>query len=212
MAPKLLTSNKSNLFEVKLSDLHPTQFCIGQREVDDKMSKYSKMSKKEFNEMLVQKAIPIVIGPGSKLYLIDRHHNATTLIRLGEKVGLAYLKADFSHLEKKTFWSVMEQCRWNWLYNEDYKKVSPDLLPLGIIELNNDPFRSLTYMLREAKILNKDESVPFIEFYWAEQIRKHIKTLTNEHLDLAFIEVQRLLKSGTLVIADCDFKQIKEDL
>jgi hypothetical protein len=193
----------------KISDLHPTQFCLGQREVDDKLKKFQKLSHSDLDDVMKQKSVPLVLGPDNKIYLIDRHHTVSTLILMNISETYGHVMGDLRSIPVDNFWTVMELCNWTWLYDEKHVKRKPSELPTKFSHLINDPYRSLTYMLREQGVLNKSESIPFIEFAWGAVIRKKV-VATSHNLDESFTKTLSLLVSGNLLISDCDLKRAKE--
>lgn len=206
MADKFLTTVH------KIENLHPTQFCVGQLEIDSKLAQYKNLSFDELDKIMRLKSVPLVLGPNNVTYMIDRHHNVSTFLQMGIKEVYGFYMADLSLLSQEDFIKVMILCKWTWLYdNQAHKKDFKDL-PNHLTKLMNDPYRSLMYLLREEKVLNKDESVPFIEFYWAQEIRKHIVNLNsdNESLKKAYHQVIALIVSNQLHIKDCDLNKAKE--
>lgn len=196
----------------KISNLHPTQFCVGQLEISSKLKIYTKLSSKELNELMKNKSVPLVLGPEKVSYMIDRHHNVSTFLQMGITEVYGHYIADLSHLTIDDFIKVMKICKWTWLYNQHYQELDFSKLPKHVSHLVNDPYRGLMYLLREDKILNKDESVPFIEFFWAQQIRTHIPNLASDEPSIhkAYLKVIELLLNKQLVIKDADLNKAKE--
>lgn len=165
----------SKLFDVM--SLRPTQFCLGFIEIDEKISKIEKMKKEELQKYLDEKKVPVVVGPNNVHYMIDRHHLVRCCWELGiEKVVVNEI-ADLSHLSTEAFWEVMKTAKWCYLYDQfGNGPHSENLLPESIRTMSDDGFRSLAYFLRDDKVYNKNSNkVPFIEFYWANYLRKKIK-------------------------------------
>lgn len=196
----------------KIDKLHPTQFCVGQLEINSKLKLYSKLSSKELNELMIKKSVPLVLGPDQISYMIDRHHNVTTFLQMGISEVFGHYIANLSHLTIDDFIKVMRICKWTWLYNQNYQELEFPKLPKHVSHLVNDPYRGLMYLLREDKVLNKDESVPFIEFFWAQQIRAYIPNLSPDEISIhkAYLKVLELLINQQLVIKDADLIKAKE--
>jgi len=196
----------------KIDQLHPTQFCVGQLEIDSKLKLYAKLSSHELDKLMKIKSVPLVLGPNQVSYMIDRHHNVSTFLQMGIKEIYGHVISDLSHLSLDDFIKVMKICKWTWLYNQHYKEMDFHQLPTHVSKLVNDPYRGLMYLLREDKILNKDESVPFIEFFWAEQIKDHIKNLApdEDSIHKAYLKIIDLLLTKQLVIKDADLNKAKE--
>ncbi len=71
--------NKGDTCKTTIAGLHPTQFNIGQREVDQRAAKFSDMSDKKLQKYIDQNPAPVAIGPGGEFYMTDHHHLARAL-------------------------------------------------------------------------------------------------------------------------------------
>lgn len=198
----------------KIDQLHPTQFCVGQLEIDSKLKIYTKLSSHDLDKLMKIKSVPLVLGPNNISYMIDRHHNVSTFLQMGIKEVYGHFISDLSHLSMDDFIQVMKICKWTWLYNQHYQEMDFNQLPKHVSKLVNDPYRGLMYLLREDKILNKDESVPFIEFFWAQQIKDQVKitNIDTDSIHKAYLKVIELLLNKQLVIKDADLTQAKEKI
>lgn len=176
----------TNFSKVNPNKLHPTQFCLGFMEVDNKVKQIKKMSKKRFNEYLIEKVTPVVKGPDGVLYLIDHHHHAKSLLLLKKKEIIIDIIEDWSHLSIKEFEIKMIKNKYvNLLDNNNQKQEFKDL-PKLIINLKHDLFRSLAWAIREKNGFKKVDEIPFFEFRWGEFFRKYIKNdLITQHFEKA---------------------------
>ena len=90
--------SRENLKRVPLTDLAPTQMTVGMREVDHKRRRWRERSAHEAADFLSNVRIPVVMGPGVRPYLLDRHHLALALHNEGVKAlhgHLAYDSGEF---------------------------------------------------------------------------------------------------------------------
>ena len=71
--------------ELPLAALHPTQQNVGLLQVEDDQAKLAGKKPKALERYLRKKEIPVVIGPGGRFYLTDRHHLSSALWRLDPK-------------------------------------------------------------------------------------------------------------------------------
>jgi len=160
--------------KVNLLKLRPTQFAIGMREVESKTLKLGKLGRSERDEYLRSHPVPLVLAPEGEHYLIDHHHLARAAWESGMEEVIGEIKADLSHLSEAGFWEHMGREGWVYLHDQFGKGPhSPELLPIDIRGLADDPFRSLAWAVREEKGFQKSP-IPFCEFKWAEFLRKHI--------------------------------------
>ena len=86
--------------KIKVADLHPTQMTVGMREVTDKQKELAKEPRDKRHEYLQRHPIPLVLGPGEKLFLIDHHHLARALWDDDFEHAWAQVVADLSKLEQ----------------------------------------------------------------------------------------------------------------
>jgi hypothetical protein len=67
------------------TDLVPTQMTVGMQEVEYKRRRWRERSAHEAANFLNKLRIPVVLGPGARPYLLDRHHLAFALHNEGVK-------------------------------------------------------------------------------------------------------------------------------
>ena len=95
--------------KVSIADLRPTQLTLGLAEVGERAAKIAAMTPADREAYLHRKPIPYVLGPGKQLYIVDHHHLARALWSLKiPEVVLGDRLADWSDLETKAFWRMME--------------------------------------------------------------------------------------------------------
>lgn len=170
--------------------IHPTQCTVGYAEVAVKMEELSKYEKNgELAKYLKTKEIPCVLGPDSVIYITDHHHMGLALTILAAewqeensknpKEENPFTKCTFSilydfsksNLPKKEFFKVLESLKFTHQFDENGKPS--DDIPKRLIDLRNDHYRSLAGFVRKSggyKKVNK----PYLEFEWADFLRKHI--------------------------------------
>src|ERR1035437_5381048 len=61
---------------IETQKLHPTQFRVGQTEVDQKRDGFEKMGAQRLEEYLKSHPCPVVVGPDGTLYITDEQHRA----------------------------------------------------------------------------------------------------------------------------------------
>lgn len=166
--------------------LFPTQFCLGYKEIEHKEKKIKSMSKKQFEDYLIEKVTPVIIGPKGKLYLIDHHHHARSLINLKKPRILIEIIADYSSLSMKKFIEIMVKNGYTNLKNENSKQMKFSQLPKSLEKMNHDYYRSLAWSVREKGGFEKVDNIPFFEFRWGEYFRNYItEMLIIDNFDIA---------------------------
>jgi hypothetical protein len=157
---------------VDIRDLHPTQFAVGYWEIDQRAKKVINKSGKKLTKYLEEHVGKIVVGPSGDPYIIDRHHLACIMLRTGKSLTiLATVEANFKTATVDSFWKEMIARKWVYLYDNHGKgPLDPRQLPNKIKDLEDDPFRSLAWEVRERDGYHESEE-PFAEFSWANFFR-----------------------------------------
>ena len=121
----------------------------------------------------------VVIGPRGIVYLTDGHHTFSTFWEAdgGRNHQLqVWVKVsdNFSALDEAAFWTRMRAQNKVWLKNGRNQAITPQQLPpaIGLASLGDDPYRSLVYFTREIGYEPPEHATEFLEFYWADWLRK----------------------------------------
>jgi hypothetical protein len=148
--------------------------CVGYREVREKRRRWQAGRDSNDGKSLAIPVTPVVLGPGSQYYAVDRHHWMYML--LGEGVGdvPVDVRADYSGLEPSLFWPTLERLGWCRPYNGEGLRQNFSRMPSSMEELQDDPFRSLASALKRAGVIAKDERA-FSEFMWADALRRRMR-------------------------------------
>ncbi len=159
---------------INVLSLRPTQFALGLKEVEVKAKKLRKMTPKQRKRYLADRPVQVVTGPENVHYIIDFHHLVRACWEVGIKKVHVEVKADLSKLPHKDFWHVMALSHWMHPFdqfgNGGYK---PELFPLDVRGMADDPYRSLAWAAREAGGFSK-VFIPFAEFKWANHFRTRV--------------------------------------
>ena len=171
--------------KVQIADLRPTQLTLGFSEVAERAAKLEKQSPADRKSHLEKKAIPHVIGPGKRIYMVDHHHLARALwsINIREAV-LGDTLADWSDLEDRPFWRKMEKNGYCWPIDTDGNRRPFAAIPHHISELTDNVWRSLARRVRGEAF--EDQDTPFQEFIWGDYFRTFMsRRLIELKFDLA---------------------------
>jgi hypothetical protein len=180
---------------VEITQLRPTQMTIGHREVERKRVEWRKRADRDGPNFLGSHMIPAILGPKSKLYLIDHHHLACALHDEGVTHILVSVIADLSHLTKSLFWTFMDNRNWLHPFDETGIRQPYDRLPTKISSMKDDPYRSLAAEIRRAGGYAKD-ATPYSEFLWADFLRHRIdEKLVAKHFERAVAKAVALSTS-----------------
>ncbi len=171
-----------SISKYNINDFHPTQLYVGMAEVNTRVKKLTAMTPRKQEAYLLSHPALVIVGPQNNYYLIDRHHLSRALLQLGHKQMHINIVENWSAKNKSAFWKDMEVKGYVYLYDQSGAKITPADLPVKIVDLKDNPYRSLAYFVRERGGFNKTKT-PFAEFLWAAYFRKHIKASEVENWD-----------------------------
>lgn len=182
-------SFKSSLRAVNPLSVRPTQAVVGLMWVKAKVEKLRHLSPSQLYEKLRSSPEAAVIGPDGRIWLIDGHHEFRALAEM--KVAIAYveIKADFSGWAWDDFVREMMSRSWCYFGNEEGEMVySLETMPATVVDLKDDPYRSLASFLRSEGGYTKTKA-SHAEFKWSNALRfidpKVVKENFRRALDLA---------------------------
>jgi hypothetical protein len=183
------------LHPVPISELRPTQITVGMREVEAKRKHWRNHPDRKKPEFLGHHLIPVVLGPKERSYVIDHHHLTLALCREGVRDIATTVVADLRKLDADSFWTYLDNRNWMHPYDADGRRRDFKDLPKKIVDLVDDPFRSLAGELRRLGGFAKD-TTPFSEFLWADFLRRRIRRrLVERDFDDALTKAMKLAKS-----------------
>jgi hypothetical protein len=162
------------LTTVDVVDLRPTQITVGMREVMAKRKLWRETGVKKGRKFLGKHMIPVILGPKARHYIIDHHHLARALHDEGVKDVAVAVIANLSRLEPDAFWVVMDNRSWMHPFDAEGERRHYKDIPKSVMDLVDDPFRSLAGELLRAGGFAKD-TTPFSEFLWADFLRRGMK-------------------------------------
>jgi hypothetical protein len=185
---------------IPILSLRPTQMTVGMREVKEKRQRLREhwrkhKSKKKQGEFLGRHMIPVVLGPDERHYVIDHHHLARALHEEGVEDILVIVIADLTMVDRDAFWGVLDNHRWAYPYDAKGERQHFREIPKTVVDLKDDPFRSLAGELRRVGGFAKD-TTPFSEFLWADFLRRRLSRKSVEaNFDKAIEKALGLAKS-----------------
>jgi hypothetical protein len=147
---------------------------VGMHEVAAKRKTWREHDSKTRVKFLRLHMIPVILGPGQALFVIDHHHLARALNDEGQKEIFVTIVDDLHKLDEGAFWTVLDFHAWTHPYDARGKRRDFADLPKSVKGLKDDPFRSLAGELRRIGGFAKD-TTPFSEFLWADFLRRRIK-------------------------------------
>jgi hypothetical protein len=163
----------ANCRKEKVLKLHPTQMDVGYREVAEKVDKVKGKAPKKLEDYLEKNPAPVVIGPDQQLYIYDHQHLALALYQANVDEMCVDVSADLSAMKPADFWQELQKRKWVYLFDNLDQAVTPEQLPYDVTTLQDDPYRSLAWQVRENSGYEKTDT-PFAEFQWAHFFRSRV--------------------------------------
>lgn len=208
---------QGQLCRLRIDEVHPTQSSVGMVAVKCMAAKMESESESKNKEMVLRDyfaIVPLVVGPGDRFYIIDRHHVASALLLARQpekrKVLYACVNENWRNKSTKDFWETMIQSsdpKMVWLKDDKGNPIEPAQLPETLSALRNDPYRTLSAWVRDSHgYINcstiKEGSKPkqcqenltpyFLEFYWADFLRKQVP-IDNIYTENYEVEIAELV-------------------
>lgn len=180
---------------IAIRELRPTQMTVGYREVAERR-RLRRAAAAAGDGAFPSLIVPVVLGPGSRSYILDRHHELC--VRAAECVPDVQVAVvdDLRRLEWVGFWLTLNRRGWCHPQDADGQRQDYSYIPTTIDGLADDPFRSLARALRRAGGYAK-EKAPFSDFLWADFLRGRVpRTLVNDDFEMALREALTLARNG----------------
>jgi hypothetical protein len=185
----------SELKDVKLEKLRPTQITVGFKEVDKKRKSWARLGPKDRRDAMRRELFPAVKGPEKTYYILDHHHTAAALVQEESDSVLVGVVKDLSQLKPESFWIFLDHYSWVHPYDETGNRRKFDDIPKAFEDLRDDPYRSLAGAVRDAGGFAKSDA-PFLDFLWANHFRRAIsKTLLDNDPKKALAQGLALARS-----------------
>jgi len=147
--------------------------CIGLAEIRSRQRDFAQDSAEQRRRYLQSKPVPLVRDSRGMLWMVDRHHRLRALLEVEPKVRtfgyvIAELASDtrleaLRHLQSR-----------GWLYLHDGRGQGPwppEQLPTSLLDLQDDPYRSLVWKLKKDGVLRPQPLIPYHEFRWGSWLR-----------------------------------------
>ncbi len=163
-----------DLEEVAVGALQPTQRCVGLAEVQHRMADFRGEAARERRRYLLGKPVPLVRAADGALWMVDRHHRLRALLELDpHATAFGYVVLQLDCAERSTVLAELTQR--GWLYLLDGRGRGPwpsEHLPTSLLGLEDDPYRSLVWKLKQEGVIAAAPLIPFHEFRWGAWLRR----------------------------------------
>jgi len=191
-------SAASDLLEVAVADLHPTQLCVGLAEVRSRQVDFSQESSSDRRRYLGGKPVPLVRNPEGRLWMMDRHHRLRALVEIDPKaIAFGYVVLESTHPDRLAVLEELHQRGWLYLYDGRGQGPLPaTALPERLHDLQDDPYRSLVWKLKKEGLIEAAPLIPFHEFRWGAWLRtRALPPFSSSQLEPALPAARALVRS-----------------
>ena len=187
------------LFEVSVAQLQPTQWCVGLAEVNSRQLYFRRQSPKERKKYLKGKPVPLVSNCSGSLWMIDRHHRLRALLDLDQDATTyGYVIENLPVEDDSETLRLLAERGWLYLYNgRGHGPLSPQGLPKSLLQLEDDPYRSLAWKLKSEGLLRPEPLIPYHEFRWGTWLRSRaLPPFSSKRLEPALPAARSLVRSN----------------
>jgi hypothetical protein len=172
--------------------------CVGLAEVRSRQQDFFKESAHERRSYLATKPVPLVIGAEGQIWMVDRHHRLRGLVELDPgATAFGYVVLQMAEASPPLVLAELE--RRGWLYLYDGRGMGPRpsaALPQRLLDLQDDPYRSLVWKLKREKRIAPEPLIPFHEFRWGAWLRRRpLPPFSSERLEPALPRARALVVS-----------------
>ncbi|MEB3264411.1 MAG: ParB-like protein [Synechococcus sp.] len=160
--------------EVPIASLRPTQLCVGLAEVQRRQADFARDSLEARLSYLRAKPVPLVRNGAGLLWMVDRHHRLSGLFALDPSaVAFGYVALEVDSSDQDVTLAELHRRGWLYLYNgRGNGPLAPSVLPSHLGGLEDDPYRSLVWKLKQEGVIAPAPLIPFHEFRWGAWLRR----------------------------------------
>ncbi|QNI74049.1 parB-like nuclease family protein [Synechococcus sp. NOUM97013] len=179
--------------------LQPTQMCVGLAEVWSRQRDFGEDSKSERLSYLRGKPVPLVRNRQGQLWMVDRHHRLRALLEMDADVSTyGYVIAELESVNRNDALEALQHR--GWLYLHDGRgngPWAPSDLPTSLLDLQDDPYRSLVWKLKKERLIKPQPLIPYHEFRWGSWLRtRPLPPFSSAQLEPALPAARRLCQSS----------------
>ncbi len=148
--------------------------CVGLAEILSRKKDFSQQKGIKRIDYLHSKPVPLVRNANGEMWILDRHHRLRALLELDENAkAYGYVIAEIQSAKRLDILSFLKGQGWLFLYNRrGIGPIEPDLLPISLLEMEDDPYRSLVWKLKKEGFVMPAQQIPYHEFRWAAWLRR----------------------------------------
>jgi hypothetical protein len=189
----------TDLIEVSLAELQPTQLCVGMAEIRSRQRDFAQEDAKDRRRYLRGKPTPLVRSASGELWMLDRHHRLRALLELDpQATAFGYVALQLAVSERQQVLEELHRRGWLYLYDgRGLGPLAPTALPRSLTGTQDDPYRSLVWKLKRETVIAAAPLIPFHEFRWGAWLRSRtLPPFSSERLEPALPAARALARSN----------------
>lgn len=172
--------------------------CIGLAEVRSRQRDFLNDSAEDRLRYLRTKPVPLVRNRQGELWMVDRHHRLRALLEMDPGVTTyGYVVEDVDSNDRQDVLHHLQQRGWMYLFDGRGNGPLPsEAMPTSLMELQDDPYRSLVWKLKKERAIQPQPLIPYHEFRWGAWLRSRpLPPFSSMQLEPALPAARQLVKS-----------------
>jgi hypothetical protein len=196
-------SEHDRLIQVDLDKLRPAQVTAGLAEAAHERAAGACRARKISRSLLEWQGFRSGLGSRGRRRIADHRHVVPALMREGAERARGALRAEPSCLATAMPWRAMEHRNCAHPFDRAGEWCDFNAIPARIVQFVDDPYRSLSGLLRGAGGCAKD-AYPCADFLWVDDLRRHVTaTPIGKSTNIAVREAQGLAKGPRVRYLPC---------
>ena len=186
------------LLRVSVAKLQPTQMCVGLTEVHSRQRDFAEESSSQRLRYLRGKPVPLVRSGDGAHWMVDRHHRLRALVEMEPQAeAFGYVVLDLASTDRRVVLEELQRRGWLYLYDgRGLGPLPPTALPARLLDLQDDPYRSLVWKLKKEGCIDPAPLIPFHEFRWGAWLRRRpLPPFSSARLEPALPVARALVRS-----------------
>ena len=174
--------------------------CVGMAEVRSRQRDFLNDSDEDRQRYLRTKPVPLVRNLDGDLWMVDRHHRLRALLEMDPGLTTyGYVIEDLASHDRRDVLNHLQQRGWLYLFDgRGNGPLPPEAMPTTLMELQDDPYRSLVWKLKKERAIQPQPLIPYHEFRWAAWLRRRpLPPFSSMQLEPALPAARQLVRSSS---------------
>ena len=189
----------TDLIEVLAAQLQPTQWCVGLAEIWSREKDFAQDTRQQRLDYLRGKPVPLIRSADGAMWMLDRHHRLRGLIGIDPGATTwAYVVQELPTADRSAVLAYLHNHGWLYLYDGRGNGPRPaEQLPTSLLGLDDDPYRSLVWKLKQEGWIKPQPLIPYHELRWGAWLRSRpLPPFSSRRLEPALAAARPLVCSS----------------